>query len=429
MEYLRSGKVYWLLCFLFLSCGGSSDDGGSIKVDIKATGISVRDAKNNGDASDLRVSFSKPSDIESVSAFRIFLSKSSSSSVDVSSANDIPSTNYHEILTSTSQDDIALTSDLKDVDGDPIAEGVEYTAYILSIGIEVENALSPGSESFELAQTNLVETLVETVNGGSGGLAIDVDGNVYMGDFGQTLGGPPGDKVFKITPEGIVSVFATGLVGASGNDFDSKGNLFQSNIANHSISKVTPDGTVSTFASGTPIINTVGISIDENDELFVADCDGHKILKVDLNGNISVFATSGLFRCPNGLTRDDSGNLYAANFYNGDVLKVTPQGDVSVLATLPGGNNGHLVFHGGILYVIARSAGQIYKVSLTGDTELFAGSGSRGSVDGAALEASFSLPNDLIFSHDGKRIYVNDVVPLSGDDIAPCSIRVIELVE
>ena len=59
----------------------------------------------------------------------------------------------------------------------------------------------------------------------------------------------PGDKVFKVTPEGVVSVFATGLVGASGNAFDSQGNLFQSNIGAASISKIAPDGTVTPFSN------------------------------------------------------------------------------------------------------------------------------------------------------------------------------------
>jgi hypothetical protein len=52
------------------------------------------------------------------------------------------------------------------------------------------------------------------------------------------------------------------------------------------------------------------------------------------------------------------------------VVKVTPAGDVSVLAKIPGNNNGHINYRDGYLYVVARAAHQIYRVSLTGKVEL-----------------------------------------------------------
>ncbi len=54
-----------------------------------------------------------------------------------------------------------------------------------------------------------------------GGVAVDLVGNIYVADFG--------DEVFKITPEGERSRFATGFYGASGNAIDRAGNLLQSN--------------------------------------------------------------------------------------------------------------------------------------------------------------------------------------------------------
>lgn len=411
------------------SCGGSDDEDPVQLIDIRVKSIQVNDFQNTGNSADIKVSFSKPSDRSLVSAYRIFISKASKAPLDTDEANALLEAQYYEIDQSGSSTGIELPASLNDTDGDAIVEDVLYQAYILSKGIEVSDTVSNGSTEFQLAKTNLVTTLVERVNGGSGGMAIDTNGNIYMADFGQTLSGPAGTRVFKITSEGNVSTFATGLVGASGNDFDSKGNLFQSNIQGQSISKITPDGTVSTFVQGNPIVGTVGISIDDDDVLFVADCSGNNILEVDVDGNMSVFASSGLFACPNGITRDENDNLYVANFSNGNVLKITPSGTVSVLASLPGNNNGHLVYHEGFLYVIARTANQIYKVSLTGSAELFAGSGGRGDEGGAALDATFSLPNDLIFSLDGSKLYVNDVVPTQGNDIAPCHIRVIEIVE
>lgn len=416
----------WLSVFLFLfHCKGNTE---SPIADITVKGIKVKDYNNNANASDIVMSFTKPANTDLVKEFRIIISQSTED-LTLEKVSSLQENQFFTVDTKSSPSDINLPSSLIDSNGEAIEEGIQYFLSVESVGSSIDNQLSKPSKKFTLERTNLVRTLVENVNGGSGGVAIDENGDLYMADFGQTLGGPPGDKVYKITPSGNVSVFATGFVGASGNDFDSKGNLFQSNIAGQSISKITQDGTVTNFASGDPIVNTVGISIDDNDELYVADCDGHKVLKIDKNGTIEVFATSSLFNCPNGITRDDSGNLYTSNFYDGNVLKITPSKQVSLLATLPGKNNGHLTYHRGYLYVIARTANQIYKVSLIGETELFAGSGDRGSQNGSALESSFSLPNDLIFSNDGSKIYINDVVPTTGNNISPCKIRVIELVE
>jgi len=84
------------------------------------------------------------------------------------------------------------------------------------------------------------------------------------------------------------------------------------------------------------------------------------------------------------------------------------------------------------MYVVARSAHQLYTVNMTnGEVLLFAGNGNRGNENGALSEATFSFPNDLSFSPDGSKIYINDVDPNAGasSNISPVVIRVIELVE
>lgn len=278
-----------------------------------------------------------------------------------------------------------------------------------------------------------VETLIDEIDAGSGGVAVDSDGNVYSADFGSRLNGQGsvgGDKVYKITPEGKATIFCKGIRGASGNAFDSNGNLFQSNIAGNRISKVTPEGKVSIFCRE-GVTNPVGIAIDAEDNLYVCNCGSGSIQKITKDGKSSLFVKSHLLKCPNGIVFDGEGNLYAANFYNGDVIKMTPDGTVSKLATIPGNNNGHLTFYKNKLFVIARSAHQIYQVTLDGEISVFAGSGKRGKDDGAPQEATFSLPNDIGVSPDGKYMYVNEVAPItgSGNILAPTRVRRIVLEE
>ena len=273
-------------------------------------------------------------------------------------------------------------------------------------------------------------TTLAKIDSGTGGIELDSSGNVYNADFGAALGklDSAGTRVWRIAPSGSSAVFAEGFFGASGNAFDSKGNLLQANIGGNTVSKITPDGDVTLFASE-GLQRPVGIVIDEEDTLFVANCGSGSIQRIDRHGNSSRFVESPLLACPNGIAMDEKHNLYASNFYNGDVVRISRDGVASRLVTLPGGNNGHLAYSGGKLYVVARGDHRIYSVSLSGEFSIVAGSGSRGNEDGAALGASFCFPNDIAASADGHALYVNDVADCSEDGLrlAPTLIRRISL--
>ena len=284
-------------------------------------------------------------------------------------------------------------------------------------------ALSFGAKV--LAKGPLVSTLAE-IDIGSGGLAVDGDGNVYAADFGAILGDPStsGTKVIRVTPDGESSLFADGFEGASGNAFDSAGDLLQANIRGRTISRITPGGEVSTFATE-GLQSPVGIVFGADGDLFVANCGNASIQRISADGESSRLVQSSLLACPNGIVLGPDGNLYVSNFYNGGVIKVTLEGEVSELATLPGNNNGHLTVLDGALLVVARAAHQIYRVSLDGEVELWAGSGEKGGDDGDALEASFCFPNDIAVGPDGRTVYVNDVGDHSSDGakLGPTRIR------
>lgn len=256
-----------------------------------------------------------------------------------------------------------------------------------------------------------VEVVVENLYGGTGGLSVDREGNIYSSDFGPYLGRVPGlplaSKVFRITPDGKVSIFADSLVGASGSDFDSEGNLYQSNIGAGVITKIKPDGTKAVYSNDS-IVAPVGVLATNNNELVVCNCGNNTLRKISPEGKSNLFSKSDLFKCPNGIASDDAGNFYVSNFFDSTVVKVTSAGEASVFVKIPGNNNGHLNYKDGYLYVVARGNHQIYKVSLEGEVTLFAGSGRRGRKNGDRLTASFNYPNDLDFSPDGKYMYVNE---------------------
>lgn len=388
----------------------------------------VIDAGNAGDATDLRVRLRPPvSRSSGVTGFRVFLvAEADDAAFDETTAEQAPKGSFLELPPCLRGDTtVVFGASTSTTGGDPIGNGERYVVRAQALlGPESASVLSAGV-SVALEHADIVETIA-WFPGGTGGLEIDAAGNVYAADFGASLDGPPGSVIRKVSPEGVVEVWAEGLVGASGNALASNGDLFQSNIAGASVSRITPDGETSTFAQGLEG-GPVGIAVSPGDTLHVVNCGRGQIHRISPDGQNTVWVRDPLLRCPNGITLADDGNFYVANFDDGAVLRVTPDGDVSVLTTLPGGNLGHLLFGNGVLYVVARGAHQIYQVTLEGRATLLAGSGTRGALDGTAVDAQLSLTNDLALSPDGRRLYFNDVVPTTGNPrtISPTRLRAV----
>lgn len=419
-----------LLTGLFLGCG--SDDGGAEPLTIGVSFVTALDVENEGNASDIRVSFSPSPNEDAVGEYRVILVKNASAgSFDLTAANALAPTSYQVIAKTGSAIEATLSTTLIDSDGEEVVEGAAYHVLVWTradAAAQAEDHLYLPSTSLTLAKTDILETIVELPIG-TGGVVVDAEGNVYCADFGRSLSGPPGSRLYKITPEGQASVFATGFVGASGNTIGVDGNIYQSNIQGGTVSKVTPQGQVSTYASG--MSGPVGVIFDPEGNLYVANCNDNTVRKASPEGEVSVFASGGLFSCPNGIAIDNQNNLYVANFGNANVVKISPEGASTVFASLPGNNNGHITFHNNRLYVVARAANQIYELNLQGNATLLVGSGVRGHTDGPALLGSLSLPNDLGFSPDGKYLYVNDSKPVVGtpasSDIQPTFLKRIRL--
>jgi sugar lactone lactonase YvrE len=278
-----------------------------------------------------------------------------------------------------------------------------------------------------------VEAFSEELPCGTGGIEVDAHGNVYVGDFGSKLGPADGerqggDRVFRIDPAGAVSVFARGLRGASGNALGPGGDLFQSSIGGDTITRITPAGEASLFLTR-GLRAPVGIAIDAEGMLFVANCGSNSVVEVSPAGEVRELCSSPLLACPNGIALGPEHELYVANFGDGNVIRIDWEGQASVLATLPGNNNGHLIWHDGFLYVVARGAHRIFRVAVDGTVTPFAGSGPRGAADGPALEATFSFPNDIVVAPDGKSFYVNQPASTTAPhtELAPTLVRRIRL--
>ena len=172
------------------------------------------------------------------------------------------------------------------------------------------------------------------------GLGVDTSGNIYVADTYN-------EKIRKVTPAGVVTTVA-----GSGNTGST-------------------DGPAANASFATPY----GVAVDTAGDIYVADHDNEKIRKI-AGGVVTTVAGTGAagaqdgpgatatFSGPRGITTDASGNVYVSEIDNGGnkIRMITPAGVVSTIA----------------------------------------GTGVAGSMNGAALSATFNGPSGVTFDASGN---------------------------
>jgi len=117
---------------------------------------------------------------------------------------------------------------------------------------------------------------------------------------------------------------------------------------------------------------------------------------------------------PEGPAFDREGNLYVVEIRAGQVARITPSGERSVFAVTGGGPNGAAFGPDGFLYVCnnggfpsrerQREAGRVERISPAGDVSALIT-----EVDGTPLAS----PNDLAFDEHGNFYFTDPVPPAS----------------
>jgi hypothetical protein len=205
------------------------------------------------------------------------------------------------------------------------------------------------------------------------GVAVDTNGNVYVGDQGS-------ETIRKVTSAGVVTTLAgmadvAGSADGTGSNarfnnpagvaVDSAGNVYVADYVNETIRKVTPAGVVTTLAglagnagsadgagSAARFNDPTGMAVDLAGNVYVSDRGNNTIRKVTLVGaSWEVTTLAGLagvtgsadgtnsaaqFNLPSSLTVDLAGNVYVADTWNNTIRKVTPVGTNWVVTTVAG---------------------------------------------------------------------------------------------
>ena len=290
-------------------------------------------------------------------------------------------------------------------------------------------------------------------------LAFDSAGNLLFSDFTS--------RVFKVTPSGVLTVFAgNGIVGFSGDGgpataasmdtpkgiaVDSSGHVYIAEGAR--VRKVSPAGIITTFAgngtsgfSGDGAAATAaalnspsGLAADTHGNVYIADTLNSRIRAVSSAGIISTFAgndrsdfsgdngpaVSASLNGPNGVAVDSMSNVYIADTGNNRIRKVTPAGMITTvagngMAALAGDNGpatsaalntptGLVVDSSGTQYIADYGNHKIRKVSPGGTITSFAGNGiGFFAGDGqAATAASLHFPTGVALD-SVNNVYIGD---------------------
>lgn len=259
-----------------------------------------------------------------------------------------------------------------------------------------------------------VETIVSDF-AGNDAVTVDRQGNVYVSEYGQFVNtGGNGTRVFKVNRQGDVSEFRSDLSGPLGNAIDGQGNLYVSNdnnTARGDVLKIEPDGTRSVLATinGWPS----GLTLDHKNNVYVSNFLTPTVHKITPEGEVSVYATDPRLAGGVGIDFDRKGNLIVGNFSTADIVSITPEGSVSLIATIPdivvnGFGIGYITVVGNSVFATGIAVNKIFRVTLDGEIEEFAGTGEAAVVDGPIKEASFNGPNGITADPYGKALYISE---------------------
>jgi DNA-binding beta-propeller fold protein YncE len=247
-----------------------------------------------------------------------------------------------------------------------------------------------------------------------GGVSIDKIGDLYVADFG--------DLVWKITPDGQRTIFATGFYGSSGNVVDAEGNLLQASYYGNYITRIDRAGHEERLAAGA-LDGPVGLAVEpKSGDLYVANCGGNFISRIKPDGTSGIFARDELLKCPNSLAFGPDGTLYAVNYRDNHMLKIDANGLVAPFVTISAKGLGHLCFRKDRFFVTAFASHELYQVTLAGAVTRLLGNGQRGVVNGKGERARLSFPNGIACDPWASRLYIDEYVGETEERLPPRAI-------
>jgi DNA-binding beta-propeller fold protein YncE len=145
---------------------------------------------------------------------------------------------------------------------------------------------------------------------GPAGIVVDANDNVYVSHYGE--GNGDGDTVLKITPDGMVSVFAEGdfLFAPVATAIDEHGNIYVANFNQGAVIKISPEGSQELLATvDAPNGFAIGHMAYANGRLYASGAAAQTIYVIRMSGKVRERSRRvDETRFPNGLTYNEVDN-------------------------------------------------------------------------------------------------------------------------
>jgi uncharacterized protein (TIGR03437 family) len=183
------------------------------------------------------------------------------------------------------------------------------------------------------------------------GVVADASGNIYVADTRN-------NRIRKFTIGGTIATLASPVF-PTGIALSPSGELYFTDLTR--VLKLTSGGSIQTVAGNATfegfsgdgglaiqawLLAPRGLAFDSTGNLFIADSANHRIRRVDLHGVITTvvgngtagfsgdggLATTAMLNYPSAVAFDASGNLLIADSQNNRVRRVDPQGFISTIA-------------------------------------------------------------------------------------------------
>ncbi|MEM1328275.1 MAG: hypothetical protein AAGI23_20140 [Bacteroidota bacterium] len=276
-------------------------------------------------------------------------------------------------------------------------------------------------EVFEEEEKELQLTTIISNFPANGAVSVDDEGNVYVSEYGTLIGrSGNGRRIFKLSPTGEILETLTDMSGPMGTKKDSKGNLYvnnDNNMIRGQVTQITPEGEREIFA---PILGwPSSITIDPQDNLYITNYTKPTIHKITPDGTAAVFVEDDRLAGCVGIDLDSECNLIVSNFVTADIYKIDQEKNITLIANIPdivvqNFGIGYLAVVDDVIYATGIAVSKIFKVSMDGEVEVFAGTGEAGQTDGKVLEATLSNPNGIGADKQNKILYISEWTGVGG---------------
>jgi sugar lactone lactonase YvrE len=200
---------------------------------------------------------------------------------------------------------------------------------------------------------------------------VDAEGRVYVTCSGSR-GQQTAVSVYRVRPDGVRELFASGITNATALAFDPEGRLHVSSRFDGTVSRVGPDGTVEVVHADLGI--ACGLAFAPDGTLFVGDRAG-TVFRVSPEGVATPLATLPPSVAAFHLARSSDGHVFvtAPSLSPCDpVYRVSPSGEVDSLGVVFGRPQGLAFDAHGHLHVVEALAAVsgVYRLAPEGPPEL-----------------------------------------------------------